>query len=123
MTFARYVFLIAGGYGVLALLPAFFAERALTPPLTQPQFYYGFIGLALVFQLIFFAIARDPVRFRVLMLIAVLEKLSFFAPSMALYAMGRIGMSNFFIGAVIDGVWMVLFLIAWLRTPRAGAAA
>ncbi|MBX3510584.1 MAG: hypothetical protein KF700_05235 [Hyphomonadaceae bacterium] len=114
MKFARWVFLIAGVYGVLALAPGFFTEARLTP-FSHPEFYYGFLGLALVFQFVFFIIASDPLRFRLLMPIAVLEKLSFFAPCVSLYAAGRIEVSPFFIGGLIDGAWMVLFAAAWLR--------
>lgn len=118
MKFARWVFLIAGIYGLLALAPAVFLEARMAPGLNHPHFYYGFIGIALVFQFVFFVIARDPARYRQLMPLAVLEKLSFFAPNLFLYAAGRIEPSNqFFIGGMIDGVWMVLFLAAWLRTP------
>ena len=110
--------MIAGIYGVLALAPTFFVEL-FGERQAQPQFYYGFMALALVWQLVFFAIARDPVRLRWLMPIAVLEKAAFFLPSMALYAAGRIGVSGPFIGALIDGFWMLMFAWAWLRTRAA----
>jgi hypothetical protein len=40
MRLARWIFLIAGIYGVLVLLPGFFVELAGRPQ-AQPEFYYG----------------------------------------------------------------------------------
>ena len=113
MKLARWIFVIAGLYGVLALTPAFFTA---TPAGAAPEFYYGFLGLALVWQFAFFLIASDPQRYRPLMLIAVLEKLSFFATCLALYAAGAMAMSPIFIGGMIDGVLMALFAFAWFIT-------
>jgi hypothetical protein len=118
MRLARWIFLIAGIYGVLVLLPGFFVELAGRPQ-AQPEFYYGFLALALVWQQVFFAIARDPAGLRWLMPVAVLEKAAFFAPSVALHIAGRLAVSGPFIGAMIDGVWMVLFAVAWRATRQA----
>jgi hypothetical protein len=62
MKLARWIYLIAGIYGILVLAPALFR-----PPQGAPEFYYGFIGLALAWQLAFFVVARDPIGFRALM--------------------------------------------------------
>ena len=57
MRFARWVFLISGIYGVLVLAPQYFLEQRLSrdypPALTHPELYYGFIGTALAFQVLF----------------------------------------------------------------------
>lgn len=111
--FARWTFLTAAIYGVLVLAPGLFAPP---PSDASPEFYYGFIGSALVWQFAFFLISRNPLRFRSLMLIAVLEKFAFFATCATLYALGWMALSPTFIGAMIDGAWMVLFAAAWLRT-------
>ena len=125
MKFARWVFLIAGVYGVLVLVPGLFLERqfGLTdpPPLTHPEFYYGFYLTALVFQAIFLLIARDPARWRPLMLVAVAEKIAFLGPCVALYATGRMRLGGPFIGGLIDGVLMLLFLAAWRASRPAPA--
>ena len=115
MRFARIVFLIAGIYGVLVLAPGFFLEGR-APAITRPEYYYGFYGSALVWQIVFLLIARDPARWRPLMAIAVLEKLAFFAPCAFLYATHRLTPGGPFIGGMIDGVWMVLFALAWWRS-------
>jgi hypothetical protein len=120
MTFARWVFCVAGVDGILVLLPQYFLEeqigRDYPPPVTHPEHFYGFIGVALVWQIAFLVIARDPVRYRPLMPVAVLEKLVFGVPAIVLYAGGRLAAPMLAFG-VIDLLLGVLFAIAWLRTP------
>ena len=83
MNFARRVFFAAGLYGILILPPQYFLAakvgRDFPPAITHPEFYYGFIGVALAWQLFFFIIAKDPVRYRLGMLPAIVEKVSFAA--------------------------------------------
>ena len=119
MKFARIVFLIAGVYGLLALLPQYFLEnqtgRDYPPPITHPEFYYGFIGVGVAWQLVFLVLSRDPVRYRPLMLPAVVEKASFLIPAILLYLQQRI--SPVMLGAAsVDGVLGVLFIAAYLKT-------
>ena len=83
--FPQWMFKGAAIYGVVALIPLYF----LPPPADRPEIYYGFIGVALVFQWLFWIIGGDPVRFRVLMLPAVAEKLVFAVPALALVAVAR----------------------------------
>ena len=120
-SFARRVFLIAGIYGVIALLPQYFLEerigRDLPPPITHPEYFYGFVGLALVWQIVFFMVARDVVRFRPLMPVAVLEKLVFGVPAVVLYGQGRIGGSVLTAG-LIDLLLACLFTAAFIATAR-----
>jgi hypothetical protein len=89
------------------------------PAITHPEFYYGFYGSALVWQLVFFVIAGNPVRYRPLMLVSVLEKISFLAACLALLATGRLAVGGPLAGSLIDGVWMVLFVMAWRRSRAA----
>jgi hypothetical protein len=83
MTFARTVFWIAGIYGILSLPPLYFlfdsVGRTHPPPLTHPQFYYGFAGVGIAFQFVFMLIATDPARYRPMIVPSVLEKLSYVA--------------------------------------------
>lgn len=126
MKFARRVYLIAAIYGIVVLVPGFFMERefglAMPPAITHPEFYHGFYGSALVWQFAFLLIARDPVRYRALMPITMLEKLAFLLACLWLWGAGRLAIGGPFYGAMIDGVLMVLFLIAWMRTPGAPVA-
>ena len=47
--FSRIVFLVAGIYGIVVLLPGYFGEKMLAekmpPAITHPEFYYGFFGV------------------------------------------------------------------------------
>src|SRR3954469_2531944 len=119
MRFAKWVFLLAGVYGVLALAPQYFLEakidRDRPPAITHPEYFYGFVGVALAWQVLFLLIARDPARLRPAMLPAVLEKASFAIAVPLLYATHRAG-ADLLIFASIDAAWGVLFVIAYART-------
>jgi hypothetical protein len=119
MTLAKWVFRLAGIYGVLALVPMYFAESqvAADKPLNFPEFYYGFLGVALAWQVLFLVIATDPIRFRPAMLPAMLEKASFAIAVPILFALGRVS-PGMLAPSLVDGVWLVLFGIAFARTPR-----
>ncbi|MDI1241860.1 MAG: hypothetical protein PSX80_08075, partial [bacterium] len=77
MRFARWTFLIAGIYGLLALVPMYFMESQIgvdTPPaITHPEYFYGFVGVAIAFQLVFLTISTDPAKYRPLMVAAMVE--------------------------------------------------
>jgi hypothetical protein len=123
MRFVRWIFLLAGIYGMPVVLTSFFREQQIgvdtPPPITHPEYYYGFLAVTLAWQVAFFIIASDPARFRPLMPVAVLEKLLFGVIIAALYLLGRTGVSMFVAG-MIDLGWGVLFLIAWwLIRPQA----
>ena len=118
--FWRRVFLSAGIIGLAELAPLYFAEAGLNiagpPALTHPEFYYGFIGVALAWQLAFIVMARDPARYRPLIPAAVTEKLLYIASTFALYAIGRLHGPGSLVGATIDLGWLALFAIAAVRT-------
>lgn len=121
MIFARRVFLIAGSYGLLVLLPAYFLEertgRDFPPPITHPEYYYGFIGVAVAWQVLFLMLSRDPARYRPLMIPAILEKVSFGIAVLVLFWQQRV--SSFTVGAaVIDFGFAILFVLAYLRTAN-----
>jgi hypothetical protein len=122
MTFARRVFLIAAVYGFAVLLPQYFLEaktgRDFPPPITHPEYYYGFIGIALAWQFVFLIISRDPVRYRPLMPAAVLEKASFGIPAIVLFALGRLNAQMLAAGMLDLGLGL-LFVIAYIRTAPA----
>ena len=121
MRFAKIVFTVAGVYGLLVLLPQYFLEERyghdFPPPVTHPEHYYGFVGLAAVWQVAFLLIARDPVRYRPLMIVAVLEKLSFGLAVPVLYFLGRVA-PLMLAPAVIDLLLGALFVAAYAKTPR-----
>jgi hypothetical protein len=121
MRFARWVFLLSGLTGLLMIVPPYFLEGKIgedyPPAINHPEFYYGFLGVTMAWQLAFLVIASDPVRFRPVMLAALVEKASFVTAILLLYSAGRV--APVWLGAAaVDGTWLVLFLIAYLRTPR-----
>jgi hypothetical protein len=62
-------------------------------------------------------IGLDPVRYRPAMLLAAVAKGSFAVAVSVLYALGRV--PGVMIGpAVMDATFVVLFIVAYLRTPR-----
>lgn len=121
MRFAKIVFTVAGVYGLLILVPQFFLEgkygRDLPPPVNHPENYYGFICVAVVWQVAFLILARDPVRYRPMMIAGVLEKWSFVVAIVALYLAGRVA-PLLLLPAGIDLLLGALFLTAYLKTPR-----
>ena len=121
MAFARRVFTIAGIYGIVVLLPQYFLEdrigRDNPPPITHAENFYGFIGTALAWQVLFLLIARDPVRYRPMMPVAVLEKLAFSGAAVVLFAQGRLAASLLGFG-LVDLTFAVLFVAAYLRVGR-----
>jgi hypothetical protein len=123
MTFARRVFLASGIYGLLVVGPLYFLEARIgeqqPPPITHPEYFYGFVGVTLVFQLPFLVISRDPVRYRPIMLMSVLEKASYFIAIPILYAAGRVPFIVL-VGSLFDFVWGCLFAMSYVKT-RSGS--
>ncbi|SFH81912.1 hypothetical protein [Planctomicrobium piriforme] len=121
MKFARYVFLLSGIYGLLVLIPQYFMEgifNGMNPPaITHPEFYYGFIGVALAWQIAFLIMSRDPLRYRPLMLAAVVEKFSFGIAAIVLLAQGRIP-DMMFGAAMFDTFLGCLFIAAYVVTGQ-----
>lgn len=122
--FPRRVFLAAGIYGIIVLLPQYFLEKKIgldyPPPITHPEHFYGFIGVALAWQFVFLIIARDVRRYRLLMLPAILEKLSFGVAAVALFAAGRAAASVAAVGS-IDLLLAALFSHSYRVTGGADA--
>jgi hypothetical protein len=120
MKFAKIVFRIAGIWGLLIITPLYFIFDLIgkkdPPPITHPAFYYGFVGVALVWQVAFLIISANPVRFRPLMIAAILEKLAYSIPLLILISQKRTS-PNDLAFAGIDLLLCFLFLVAYLRTP------
>ncbi len=116
MKFAKVLFWIAGIWGVLILTPLYFMfdliGRQDPPPITHPAFYYGFAGAGLTFQLVFFVIGSDPVRFRPMMIPAVLEKFSYGTALTVLFMQHRLHPADLTFGCV-DLLFGALFLLAF----------
>ncbi len=120
MKFAKRVFLVAGIYGLIAVLPMYFMEartgQEYPPAITHPEFYYGFIGVTLAWQVLFLVLSTNPIRYRPMMIAAVLEKAGFVIAATVLFFQNRIPVPPL-IGASIDLLLGILFVIAYLKTP------
>ena len=121
MKFAKRLFLIAGIYGIVGLVPQYFMEakvgRDTPPPITHPEYFYGFIGVALAFQVLFLIIARDPRRHRLAMIPGALEKFGFGGAGVVLWLQGRVAAQMLGFG-IVDLVFATLFLLAFRMTPK-----
>ncbi len=124
MKFAKYTFLTAGIYGLLVLLPQYFLENKIgadnPPAITHPEFFYGFVGVAVAFQIVFLIISRDPVKYRLMILPSIVEKFSFAIAAAVLFAAGRLGVEMFAAG-MIDLLLGVLFIASWFKLGNRAA--
>jgi uncharacterized membrane protein YuzA (DUF378 family) len=121
MKFAKLVFLIAGIYGLIVVVPLYFLEektgRDYPPPITHPEYYYGFVGVTAAWQILYLLISTNPIRYRPIMIPPMLAKSSFVIAVAILFLQGRV--SGTMLGAsMIDLLLVVLFFLAYLRTPK-----
>jgi len=123
MRFAKAVFTGAGVWGLLILAPLYFTfdlvGREYPPPITHPDLYYGFLGLAIAWQIGFLVIGSDPVRFRPMMIPAVAEKFIFVVSQGALYLQGRVRLGQL-AAAGPDLILGILFVVSFFKLADAG---
>ena len=116
MKYSRWVFRIAGIYGLAILVPQYFLESQhavdFPPPINHPEYYYGFLGVAIAWQLAFLIISRDPVRYRLLILAAIVEKYSYAFAVLILFFQQRIATAVLVTG-LIDLCLGTLFIISY----------
>jgi len=121
MTFAKRTFMAAAIYGLVVLLPQYLLEaktsRDFPPTITHPEYYYGFIGVAVAWQIAFLVLASDPIRYREMMIPAIIEKASFAIAVGVLFALNRVSLAVLGAGFV-DLVLGAFFVVAYLRTPE-----
>ncbi|HTH01852.1 MAG TPA: hypothetical protein VL882_16385 [Vicinamibacterales bacterium] len=121
MRFASRVFTAAGIWGLLVVPPLFFlydtVGRLNPPPINHPEYYYGFAAITSAWQVAFLVMASDPVRYRPLMPVAILEKLGWVVTVTVLYAQGRVAANALPLGAA-DMVLGTLFAISFVKTAR-----
>jgi len=120
MKFAKFVFRVAGAWGVLIITPLYFMFELIgrqdPPEITHPAFFYGFVGLALAWQIAFFFIGSDPVRYRPLMIPSIFEKFSYATAVVILVLQTRTSRSDLLFAAT-DLLLGALFVIAYFKTP------
>ncbi|HTI41206.1 MAG TPA: hypothetical protein VL693_05225 [Vicinamibacterales bacterium] len=121
MRFARIVFVIAGLWGIAVLTPLYWlvdvTGRGYSPPADNPHFFYGFISVAMAWQIAFLVIGSEPLRFRPIMIPAVLEKFGHVVTLALLYGQARISAQDAQ-AAVPDLVLGILFIIAFATTRK-----
>jgi hypothetical protein len=121
MKFAKWVFRIVGTLGILEIVPLFFYEaqlaRDMPPALTHPEYYYGFAGVTLAWQVAFWVIGSDPRRYRPLMPVAILEKAGFVLPAFWLLAQGRLP-NMILVFALLDMTYGLFFIVAYIVMRR-----
>ena len=119
MNFAKWAFRIAGTIGLLQIIPLYFYEAQLAvdmpPALNHPEYYYGFAGVTLAWQVAFLLISADPLRYRPLMPVAILEKAAFVLAAFGLYAQGRLP-NLIRAAALVDLLNGLSFVVAYLTT-------
>jgi hypothetical protein len=116
--FARIVFLIAGIWGLIVTLPLYFAFDFIghrsPPTITHPEFYFGFVGVTLAWQVAFLLIGADPARFRPMMIPSIAEKLSFVLGIAVLLVNGRISASQA-VQSTPDLILLPLFIASFFK--------
>jgi len=126
MRFAKIVFWVAGIWGLLVITPLYFMfdliGRNDPPPITHPGFFYGYVGVALAWQIAFVFIATDTARFRPLMIPCVLEKIGYGAAVLALVMQGRMHRADLLFAGT-DLLLGLLFVIAYFKTPVSAVVA
>jgi hypothetical protein len=119
MRFAQTVFIGAGIWGIVVLTPFYWlvdvTGRQYDPPTTYPHFFYGFVGVALAWQVAFLVIGSNPTRFRALMIPGMLEKFGHVATLVVLYGQERIASVDA-LAAVPDGLLGLLFIVAFVKS-------
>ena len=122
MRFARAVFTGAGIWGLVVLTPLYFSfdlvGRFYPPAITHPDFFYGFVGVAIAWQIGFLLIGRDPAGLHTMMIPAMLEKFGYVLTLSILYAQGSLRLGQFVV-AVPDFVLGLLFVVAFLQIDAA----
>ena len=108
--FASRIFRASAVYGVLVLTPSYLV------PVPDPWrlSHFGFVGIALVFQGVFWIISRDPLRYIALIPLCIMEKLVFGVPAIALLSLGKADPVAGLFGG-LDLLWAAMFAIAWRR--------
>jgi hypothetical protein len=116
MKLARWIFLIAGVFGLLLMIPIAVDVKVIgqiVPP--GGSFFYGSIMLNMCWQILYIFLSRDPVRYRPMMIPSFLAEASAPFASTWLYLYGyRLWIPT----VVADGAFAILFLVAFWSAGR-----
>jgi len=121
VAFAKWTFIGAGIWGILVLLPLYrlvdITGRQYAPPTDYPHFFYGFLSVAMAWQIAFLIIGSNPTRFRPLMFASLIEKFGHVSTVAMLFWRGRIPAIDAQ-SALPDLLLGLLFVAALIKTPR-----
>jgi len=92
-------------------------SRQYPPPVTHPDFYYGFVSITFAWQIVFLLISTDPLRYRPIMAAALVEKFGYIATLGWLYVRGQIQFGQFAVVAP-DCILGILFIAAFIKTKE-----
>jgi hypothetical protein len=87
-------------------------EQIMPPAVNHPEFFYGFVFLNICWQVLYLFLSTDPIRYRPMMIPSFLAKTSGVVALTWLYLQKRIS-SQWAATIIIDGIWAVLFLVAF----------
>src|ERR1019366_1402425 len=116
----RWIFVVAGLYGTVLTISMLVHPPAMLgkAPWQQPEIYYGFATMGLAWQVVFFLIAGDPRRYRIMMFVsAIYDKLAFVAVLVVLLLKRRAELH--WVGpAVNEFVFAMAFLVSYFLTAE-----
>jgi hypothetical protein len=123
MRFAKLTFIGAGIWGIGVLMPLYWlfdvTGRQYSPPTDYPHFFYGFLSVAMAWQIAFLVIGSNPARYRPLMIAGILEKLGHVGGVAVLYGHARISAIDAQ-AAIPDLLLAILFVLAFVKTRGSG---
>ncbi len=118
---AQCLFLAAGIYGIVVVTPLLFLEKQLgetyPPAITHPELYYGFVWVTLAWQIVYLMMWRDPLRFRPILIPAIVGKAGFAISVLVLIAQKRLSAASVGLPS-IDLILAALFVWAFIAMGR-----
>ena len=121
MKFARWIFIIAGIYGFVIITPMFFSEyqigESFPPAITHPEYFYGFGCVTLACQVLFLFIAINPIKYRLIIIPAILEKIPAGTTVVILFVQNRIP-AMILSSGIIDLILGLMFIIAFFKAKE-----
>jgi hypothetical protein len=119
LKFSRIVFTLAGIWGIVVTVPLYFLldviGRQSPPAINHPEFYYSFVGVTLTWQLVFLLIGTNVQRYRMMMVPAIFEKVSYVLAALALFLRQKLSVTQA-APCISDLILAVLFTIAFFKT-------
>ena len=119
MKFPKIVFTLAGIWGIIVTLPLYFLfdiiGRRSPPAINHPEFYFSFVGVTLAWQLVFLFIGTNVQRYRMMMVPAILEKVSYVLAVLALFLRQKLSVTHA-APCISDLILAILFTASFFKT-------